>query len=75
MINESNGANVPTENNGSADYDTVVRLLLVTREKLSATIIASTELEVLLSIERERAQQLQDELAILKAKDTLSGTK
>lgn len=58
-----------------ADYATVVRLLQVTRERLTAVTIGATELETLLSIEKDKTKALQERLDALLAKDNPSDTK
>lgn len=65
----------PAGGQGQADYATVVRLLQITRDRLTAVTIGSTELEALLSIEREKTKALQDQLDALDKKDTSTDSK
>lgn len=58
-----------------ADYDTITRLLQVTREKLSSYVLGNTELETLLHIEREKSAKLQAQLDAVLGKDTSSDSK
>jgi hypothetical protein len=75
MTQEFNARKAPVEGQQPADYETVVRLLQITRERLTAATIASTELETLLSIERDKTKALQEQLDAILAKDKSSGTK
>lgn len=75
MTQVFNARKAPVEGQELADYDTVVRLLQITRERLAATTIGSTELEALLSIEREKTKSLQSQLDALTKKDTSSDSK
>lgn len=50
-----------------ADAATLSKLVLVTREKLANTIVALTECETLLLIERDRSGELQKELDAIKS--------
>jgi hypothetical protein len=75
MTQEFNARKAPGEGQQPADYETVVRLLQVTRERLTAVTIASTELETLLSIEKDKTKALQEQLGTILAKDKSSGTK
>lgn len=75
MTQVFNARKAPVEGQEQADYDTVVRLLQITRERLAAATIGSTELEALLSIEREKTKSLQSQLDALTKKDTSSDSK
>lgn len=57
------------------DYNVINRLLHVTREKLTNAVLAGTELETLLAIEREKSEALQKELDAVRAKDTSRDSK
>ena len=60
---------------GVADYDTVARLLQITREKLANHVLANTELETLLIIEREKSAKLKEQLDAVINKDKSSNSK
>jgi hypothetical protein len=75
MTQAFNARKAPIEGQDPADYATVVRLLQVTRERLHAITIAGTELETLLSIEKDKTKALQEQLDALLAKDKSSDTK
>lgn len=57
------------------DYNVINKLLHVTREKLTNAVLAGTELETLLAIEREKSEALQKELDAVRAKDTSKDSK
>jgi len=59
----------------SADYDTLARLLQTTREKLSGYVLGNTELETLLVLEREKNAKLQSQLDAVLNKDTSADSK
>lgn len=75
MTQTSDSQRPQGEAQGQADYATVVRLLQITRERLNAVTIGNTELEALLSIEREKTSSLQNQLDALTKKDTPTGSK
>jgi hypothetical protein len=75
MTQAFNARKAPIEGQQPADYETVVRLLQVTREKLTAVTIGNTELETLLSIEKDKTKALQEQLDALLPKDKSSETK
>jgi hypothetical protein len=63
------------EQQQSADYDTLARLLQTTREKLSGYVLGNTELETLLVLEREKNAKLQSQLDAVLNKDTSADSK
>lgn len=75
MTQTSNTQNAQGKGQEQADYATVVRLLQITRDRLNAVTIGNTELEALLSIEREKTASLQTQLDALTKKDTPTGSK
>ena len=75
MTQTSDSQRPQGEGQGQADYATVVRLLQITRERLNAVTIGNTELEALLSIEREKTSSLQNQLDALTKKDTARDSK
>lgn len=75
MTQAFNARKAPVEGQQPADYETVVRLLQVTRDRLHAATIASTELETLLSLEKDKTKALQEQLDALTKKDTPTGSK
>jgi hypothetical protein len=75
MTQAFDAQNTPAGGQEPADYATVVRLLQITRDRLTAATIGATELETLLSIEKDKTKALQERLDALLAKDKPSGTK
>ena len=63
------------EQQQTADYDTLARLLQTTREKLSGYVLGNTELETLLVLEREKNAKLQSQLDAVLSKDTSADSK
>lgn len=59
-----------TEPKVQMDTQVLSRLLQVTRDRLVTAVLGTTELETLLTIEREKTAALEAKLAALQGKDT-----